>query len=134
MMNSADKPLTPSISRRILVIDDNIDSAECMALLLRLGGHEVQMAHDGQAALDTALTFQPQIVLLDLGLPKLDGYEVARRLRAHPQIQKAILIALTGFGRAEDHQLSEQAGFDHHLTKPVDPNTVEALIKSLVLE
>lgn len=133
-VSSADNAAAPGSSRRILVVDDNIDSAECMALLLRLGGHEVQLAHDGQAALDTALMFQPQVILLDLGLPKLDGYEVARRLRERPQMQKAVLIALTGYGRAEDRQLSEQAGFDHHLTKPVDPNTVEALIKSLVLD
>jgi CheY-like chemotaxis protein len=118
----------------MLVVDDNVDSAECMALLFRLSGYEVQLAHDGQTALDTALAFQPQVILLDLGLPGLDGYEVASRLRAWPQMQKTVLIALTGYGRAEDHQLSAQAGFNYHLTKPVDPDTVEALIKSLAFD
>ncbi len=124
---------TPTSCRRILVVDDSVDSAACMALLFRLDGHEVQVAHDGRAALDIARMFQPQVVLLDIGLPGIDGYEVARRLREWPEMQKTILIALTGYGRAEDQRLAEQAGFDHHLTKPVDPDTVEALVNSLVL-
>lgn len=118
---------------RVLVVDDNVDSAECLALFLRLSGHEVQMAHDGPTAIDAAQMFQPQVVLLDIGLPKLDGYEVARRLREWPEMQKAVFIALTGYGRTEDQRLSRQAGFDHHLVKPVDPEAVEALINSLVL-
>jgi CheY-like chemotaxis protein/nitrogen-specific signal transduction histidine kinase len=129
----ADPVPTPKTCRRILIVDDNVDSAECLALLLKLGGHQIQTAHDGPAALDIAQMFHPQVVLLDIGLPELDGYEVARRLREWPEMQNAVLIALTGYGRAEDHRLSEQAGFDHHLTKPVDPYTVETLINSLVL-
>lgn len=124
----------PKTLRRILVVDDNVDSAECMALLLRQSGHEVQLAHDGLTAIEAAQTFHPQVVLLDIGLPELDGYEVARRLREHPEMGKAILIAITGYGRAEDHRLSKQAGFDHHLVKPVDPDAVEALVDSLVLD
>jgi PAS domain S-box-containing protein len=120
--------------RRVLVVDDNLDSAESMALLLQLGGHQVQVAHDGQAALEIAQRFQPQVVLLDIGLPKLNGYEVARRLRSWPDMQKAVLIALTGYGQAEDHHLSQQAGFNHHLTKPADPVRVEWLIDSLALD
>jgi two-component system CheB/CheR fusion protein len=104
-----------------------------MAVLLRLSGHEVQTAHDGPAAIEAAQIFHPRVVLLDIGLPQLDGYEVARRLREWPEMQNAVFIALTGYGRAEDQRLSKQAGFDHHLVKPVDPLAVEALVNSLVL-
>jgi PAS domain S-box-containing protein len=126
--------LMPSAHHRVLVVDDNIDSAESMALLLKLGGHEVQLAHDGQAALDIARMFQPNVVLLDIGLPRMDGYEVARRLRNDPALQKTVLIALTGYGQAEDRRQSKMAGFDHHFIKPVDPEALEALINSMVLD
>jgi signal transduction histidine kinase len=129
---SADHAPTPRACRRILVVDDNVDSAQCMALLLKIDGHEVYVAHDGRAAIDTAQTLRPQVVLLDIGLPKMDGYEVAKRLREWPEMQKTVLIALTGYGREEDHRLSEQAGFDYHLTKPVNPNTVQDIVNSLV--
>jgi signal transduction histidine kinase len=128
---SADHAPAPRACRRILVVDDNVDSAQCMALLLKIDGHEVYVAHDGRAAIDTAEMFHPQVVLLDIGLPKMNGYEVARRLREWPEMQKAVLIALTGYGREEDHRLSEQAGFDYHLTKPVNPNTVQDIVDSL---
>jgi CheY-like chemotaxis protein len=121
-----------SVNRfRILVVDDSIDAATSTALLLRLSGHEVSIAHDGNAAIDMARSVRPQVVLLDIGLPLMDGYEVARRLRALPATDKASIIALTGYGQPQDIQRSREAGFDHHLVKPVDPARLEALLASL---
>jgi len=117
--------------RRILVVDDNVDTAESMAFLLRLKGHEIRVAHSGLTAIDAALSFAPEIVLLDIGLPGLDGYQVARKLRRHPSLAGAILVALTGYGQEEDRRLAREAGFDHHLTKPVDPQVIYRLTESL---
>jgi CheY-like chemotaxis protein/nitrogen-specific signal transduction histidine kinase len=119
---------------RILVVDDNVDSAESMAFLLKFSGHEVQIAHDGPSAIETALLFLPQVLLLDIGLPGMSGYEVARRLRERPEMRNAALLALTGYGQEEDRRRSKEAGFDHHLVKPVDPKLLETLIGSLVLD
>ncbi len=105
---------------RILVVDDNIDAASTLGMLLRLDGHEIRLAHDGLAALEVAETFSPEVVLLDIGLPKLDGYEVAKRLREQPHGEEALLIAISGYGQEEDRRHAHQAGFDRHLTKPVD--------------
>jgi two-component system CheB/CheR fusion protein len=116
---SVDTVPAPHNHSRILVVDDNIDGADSLAVLLRLGGHEVSLAHDGPAALDMAQAFRPEVVLLDIGLPGMDGYEVAKRLRAGPPTRDAILVAVTGYGREEDRQRSREAGFDHHLVKPV---------------
>jgi CheY-like chemotaxis protein len=112
--------------RRILVVDDNQDSAESLALLLELKGHEVRTAFAGPAALDIASTFQPEVVLLDIGLPGMDGYEVARRLRAGNDGSR--LVALTGYGQDDDRQRSRDAGFDHHLVKPVDLDELARVI------
>ena len=109
---------------RFLVVDDNIDSAESLSLLLQLMGNNVSSAFDGEQALEMANELKPDVVLLDIGLPKLDGYEVARRIRLEPWGHNAILIAITGWGQAEDKALSRQAGFDHHLVKPVDPDAL----------
>jgi DNA-binding response OmpR family regulator len=117
---------------RILVVDDNEDAAESLALLLRLGEHEVRVAYDGQTALATARTFQPEIVLLDLGLPGLSGYEVARRLRHEPDMGEMRIVALTGWGQEEDRRRTRDAGFDHHLVKPVDPDALNRLLAALV--
>jgi two-component system CheB/CheR fusion protein len=118
--------------RRVLVVDDNVDTAESLALLLRLQGHEVETAHDGPAALEKAGSFHPEVVLLDIGLPGLDGYQVASRLRGRPRTARALLVALTGYGQEEDQHLAREAGFDHHLTKPVDlPVIYELLARSL---
>jgi CheY-like chemotaxis protein/two-component sensor histidine kinase len=106
-------------SRRILVVDDNQDAADSLAALLSLLGQDVRAVHDGRRALEAALTFRPEIVLLDIGMPGMDGYEVARRLRAQLGVESARLIALTGYGQAEDVQRSREAGFDEHLVKPV---------------
>jgi signal transduction histidine kinase len=106
-------------SQRILVADDNRDAAEALSLQLQLAGHDVRTAHDGIEALTVAKTFDPEIVLLDLGMPKMDGYEVARQLRLQPRSRRVTLIALTGWGQQQDRDRTAEAGFDAHLVKPV---------------
>ena len=107
-------------SSRVLVVDDNIDTATALARLLRLLGHDVLSAHDGPTALEAARTHRPEIVLLDIGLPGMDGYEVVRRLRTEECCQHSLIIAASGYGQDEDRRRSREAGFDHHLVKPVD--------------
>ena len=114
--------------RRVLVVDDNQDSAESLELLLTLSGHDVRLAHDGLEAVDVAATFQPDVVLLDIGLPKLNGYEAARQIRELAMGRRIKLVALTGFGRDTDRQRSAESGFDLHLVKPVDH---QALLKAI---
>jgi PAS domain S-box-containing protein len=126
---SAETPLAPP-KFRILVVDDYPAGAESLKLLLQEEGHEVETAECGQKALDLAHTFKPQVVLLDIGLPDLDGYEVARRLRMLPQTREALLIALTGYGQAKDIESSQTAGFNHHLLKPVDFEKLLSLLAS----
>ena len=118
----------PLIARRILVVDDNVDSTESLTLLLALDGHDVRSAVDGHTAIATAQTFRPQVVLLDIGLPDMDGLEVARRLRTMPETERVQLIALTGYARPEDRQRCMDAGFDHHIVKPLDLEKLNALI------
>lgn len=118
----------PSHAYRILVVDDNQDSADSLAMLLTLNGHKVRMANDGISALAMAQDYHPDVVLLDIGLPGLNGLEVAERLRAQPETQKTLLIAVTGYGQEEDRKRSQLSGFDHHFVKPVDINL---LLKSL---
>jgi len=113
---------------RILVVDDNKDSADSLAMLLRLKGSDIRTAHDGIEALEVADTFRPEIVLLDIGLPKLNGYDVARRIRQQPWGQDVLLIALTGWGNDEDRQLSQEAGFNFHIVKPVELAALEELL------
>jgi len=119
---------TDLVRFRILVVDDHHDSAESLATLLRLLGHEVRVVYDGPAALETARTFKPQVGLLDIGMPGMDGVELARRLRRDPELKDALLVALTGYGRDEDRQRSSEAGFDAHLVKPVDVPALNALL------
>jgi CheY-like chemotaxis protein len=118
----------PAARRRVLVVDDNVDSAVSLALIMQLEGHEVRTAHDGPAALELAQSFHPEVVFLDIGLPMMDGYEVARRLRKLLPRDSFILAALTGYGHEEDRLRSEQAGFNAHLIKPVDPAAVHELL------
>jgi CheY-like chemotaxis protein len=113
---------------RILVVDDNLDSATTLALLLRMAGHEVHLAHDGIAALEAVRGWRPQIAILDIGLPGLDGYELARRLRQEYALRDALLVALTGYGQDEDRRRAWQAGFNAHLIKPVDLHQLRALL------
>jgi signal transduction histidine kinase/DNA-binding response OmpR family regulator len=120
----------PPTTRRVLVVDDNRDAAESLALLLEVAGHATRVSHDGPTALTTAAEFQPDAVLLDIGLPGMDGYEVARRLRAAPTTRRALLVALTGYGQIEDQRRAREAGFDHHLVKPADLEALAALLST----
>lgn len=124
--SAMDKPM-PVTQRRILIVDDNQDSAESLAVFLKIMGHEVSVAYDGLAAVKEAEVFQPGIILLDIGLPKLNGYEVARRIR-ELYGDHVILIALTGWGQQEDRRRSKEAGFNHHLTKPVEFDDLNKLL------
>jgi len=119
---------TPTTARRILVVDDNQDSATTLAMLLELSGHEVHTANDGLEAVEAAGTFRPHVVLLDIGLPNLNGYEAARQIREQPWGKDMVLVALTGWGQEESRQKSRDAGFNGHLTKPVDFPSLEKLI------
>jgi signal transduction histidine kinase len=118
---------------RILVVDDNRDGAESLAMMLKLMGHETQTAYDGVAALEAAEAFRPAVVLLDIGLPRLNGYEVARRLRQQPWGETMVLIAQTGWGQDEDKSRSRDAGFNFHMVKPIDPAALEKLLAGLLL-
>jgi signal transduction histidine kinase/ActR/RegA family two-component response regulator len=118
-------------ARRILVVDDNRDSAESLALLLRLSGHEVLAVHDGLAAVEAVDSWGAEIVLLDIGLPELDGYEVATRIRQRPDSRRIVLIAVTGWGQDSDRRRSREAGFDAHLTKPIENATLQKLLAAV---
>jgi PAS domain S-box-containing protein len=118
----------PDSSRRVLVADDNRDAADSLAMLLSLAGHEVRVAHGGDAALAEARAFRPEVALLDIGMPDVDGYGVARALRTEPWGRQLRIVALTGWGQDGDKQLAAEAGFDAHLTKPVDPAMLESLV------
>jgi signal transduction histidine kinase len=115
--------------RRILIVDDNRDSAESLAILLQMLGHEVKLAYDGETALRVAKQFGPDIVLLDIGLPRLSGLEAARRIRHDLGLHDALLIAMTGYGQEEDKRRSREAGFNAHLVKPVDLSELKALLE-----
>jgi len=108
-----------SEQRRVLVVDDNADAADSLAMLLQVRGDDVRVAYDGEEALAAELDFRPAVVLLDIGMPKLSGYEVARRIR-DARGPEVLIVAITGWGQDEDRQRSREAGFDHHFTKPVD--------------
>jgi CheY-like chemotaxis protein len=116
---------------RVLVVDDNVDAAEMLATLLEINGYEVRVEFDGASALATALREPPVVALLDIGLPDMDGMELARRLRAQPQTADAVLVALTGYGQAEDQEQARQAGFNHHMVKPADIDRLLTLLASI---
>jgi CheY-like chemotaxis protein len=122
---------TAAIGIKVLVVDDNRDAADACASLLELSGHQVQTVYTGRQALELAQTFRPDAVLLDIGLPDLNGYKVARKLRAQPWGRAILLVAVTAWGQAEDRRRAFEAGFDHHLTKPVATATVESLFRSM---
>jgi CheY-like chemotaxis protein len=120
-----------AVRKRILIADDNLDAAESLQLWLQMAGHQVAIAANGAEALSAAETFQPQVALLDLGMPDLSGFEVAREIRNAPWGRGITLIALTGWGQEEDRRRTAEAGFHHHLTKPIPPDTIEELIRAL---
>lgn len=115
-------------SCRVLIVDDNVDAAEIMAVLLQSLGHQVQTAHDGITGFEAARTFRPDVVLLDVGLPSMNGYEVARCLRRQPETAKIFLVALTGYGREEDRRLSREAGFNIHVLKPLGMDVLKSIL------
>jgi CheY-like chemotaxis protein len=115
--------------RRIVVADDNEDSAQSFAMLLSFSGHEVRIAHDGEQALVAVRDFRPDVAFLDIGMPRLSGYEVAEAVRAEPWGRDVKLIAVTGWGQADDKVRARSAGFDQHLVKPIDPSDVDRLLE-----
>ncbi len=121
----------PHSSHRVLIVDDNRDAADSLCLLLRLEGHVVREAHDGPSAVALATEFKPELVFLDIGMPGLDGYQVAERLRSDPRTDPAYLVALTGYGSELDRARSRAAGFDHHLVKPADVGDLTSILASL---
>lgn len=125
---TAESEQTPSGGRRVLVVDDNRDAADAMAVLLSIDGHHIATAYDGATALASAASALPEVVLLDIGLPDITGYEVARRLRALDGGERVTIVAISGWGQARDKQLAFESGFDAHLTKPADPSQVRALL------
>ena len=125
--------LTRSTARklRVLVIDDNEDAAESLAMMIELDGHEIRTVYNGAAALELAGCFRPDLVFCDIGLPKMDGYEVARRLRLEAEHSATVLVALTGWGSEEDKRKTKEAGFDHHFIKPAEVAEIESIIRSV---
>jgi CheY-like chemotaxis protein len=121
----------PTVGRRILIVDDNKDGARSLAMLLKLAGHQTDMAHDGIKALEAAERLRPDAVLLDIGLPKLNGYEVCRRIREQPWGKDLVMIAVSGWGQEEDLHKSRDAGFNNHMVKPVDHEMLTKMIDSL---
>jgi CheY-like chemotaxis protein/two-component sensor histidine kinase len=113
---------------KVLVVDDNADLVQMLAALLESAGHHVRKALDGRSAISVALSYRPDVVILDLGMPVMDGLEVARELRQHPEMSDVRLVALTGWGQAQDRKRTEEAGFDHHMTKPTDPQKLLELL------
>jgi CheY-like chemotaxis protein len=121
------KPATVT-PRRILVVDDNRDAAEGLAMLLQLTGNETHTAHDGLEAVDKAARIRPDLILLDIGLPRMNGYDAARRIREQPCGKSVVLVALTGWGQDEDRQKARDSGFDGHMVKPVNPDALSTLL------
>src|SRR5687767_14338554 len=133
MADVSKPPVTQTAARRfkILVVDDNHDSALSLAMMLSIMGHDTRTAHDGESAVETAESFLPEVMLLDIGLPKLNGYEVAQRIRAHAWGRSMFLIAVTGWGQEEDRQRSSEVGLNVHMVKPVEPAVLEKLLAGL---
>ena len=121
-----------SIQQRVLIADDNIDGAMSLEVLLLHSGYDVRVAHDGLGALELAQSFSPRAAILDIGMPGLTGYEVAEYIRAAPWGRRMVLIALTGWGQAADKRRAFVAGFDHHLTKPIEPDHLETLLRTVL--
>jgi signal transduction histidine kinase len=125
---SADPGGTAKVPRRVLIADDDADSTETLRVLLQMAGHEVRTASNGQKAVEAAEQFHPDVALLDIGMPELNGYEVAARIRAQPDGRSVLLLALTGWGQDTDRQRAADAGFDHHITKPADLEMLERIL------
>jgi CheY-like chemotaxis protein len=122
------------IRLKVLVVDDNKDVADTCSMLIELSGHHVQVAYTGSDGIEIAEAFRPQVILTDIGLPDIDGYEFAQQVRGTPWGKTTVLVAITGWGAQESKQQSALAGFNHHLTKPIDPRTIESLLVSLAAD
>jgi CheY-like chemotaxis protein len=118
---------------RVLIVDDNVDAAGALELLLQETGHRVRVAYTGPTGLAAAIDFRPDVVLLDIGLPEMDGWQVAERIRQQPSLQDVLLIAITGYGQSSDRQHSQRAGFDHHFVKPVDFGKLRQILAAAAL-
>jgi CheY-like chemotaxis protein len=126
-----DQQARPMTRRRILVVDDSVDIAGSLAMILELMGNEVRTAHDGLEGVAAAAAYRPDMILLDIGMPKLNGYEACHRIREQPWGKGILIAAVTGWGQEEDKRRSQEAGFDHHLIKPVEPAAIEKLLVEL---
>lgn len=124
MRGPIDSPL------RVLIVDDNIDTAGSLALLLRMWGHEVRATHDGISAVEVAMEFRPDAVILDIGLPHIDGFEVAARLRALPDFERTLIVASSGYSREIDRLRASEVGIEHYFVKPFDPWRLESILAS----
>jgi DNA-binding response OmpR family regulator len=111
-----------------LIVDDNVDAADSIAMLLQASGFAVRCVYDGISALSVARTYKPSVIVLDIGLPDITGYEVARRLREQQEFAHTAIVAVTGYGQSSDRQRAQQAGIDHHMIKPVDPDALRAVL------
>ena len=118
-------------SLRILIVDDNRDNADSLAIVLAMMGNDTRTAYDGEEALAVSALFGPDVILVDIGLPKLNGYEVCQKIRQEPGGKALVIIAQTGFGQEEDRQRAREAGFDHHLVKPLDPLALMKMLATL---
>jgi two-component system CheB/CheR fusion protein len=121
------RPQSPPL--RILIVDENVDAARSLGMLCEQMGHDCKYAYDGIAALEAARRLRPDVILLDIGLPGMDGFEVARQLRAEADFRDVLIIAVTGFASDEDRQRSREVGIDHYLVKPADPAFIESLLR-----
>jgi len=129
--SESDTAPEPTLEHRILIVDDNVDSADSLAMLLEITGNKTYMAHDGVEAIEAIEKYRPEVVLLDIGLPKIDGHEVCRHVREQPWGKHIVVIALTGWGQEDDRRKSEEAGFNGHLVKPVDYDKLLELLSEL---
>lgn len=127
-MNKSNPRPDLSAGMRVLIVDDNRDVAESTAALLRLEGYEVHLAHDGEEALSAVRRLHPVAVLLDIGLPKMNGFEVAERIRAEAELRDVLIVGASGYGQEEYRLRSRRAGFDHHIVKPIEPSVLTKLL------
>jgi CheY-like chemotaxis protein len=131
MSVSPDRPQATAVTHRVLVVDDGASTADMLALFFRLEGFETHTAYDGAQALELARTIRPTVVFMDIGMPGMDGYEAARRMRQLPGCENAVLVALTGWGHESDRRRALEAGFHHHLAKPVEPGMLRGFLAGL---
>jgi len=126
--SAADRPPAPAVARRVLIVDDNVDAARSLAMLLRIGGHEVRVAHDGRSAMQLAEAHVPEVAFVDIGMPVMDGYQLAQHFKGHPELRSVMLVALTGWGQDLDRARTREAGFDAHEVKPISLTALDKLL------